>query len=268
MEQAHLLVELENAVALMTQAVAQADPTAPVLACPGWTVADLIDHVGCVHLWAAQAARSGARPDPFPVRDQGDRTLARWYADCGRELVETLGGLDPTASTWTFAAKNRTVGFWYRRQLHETTVHWVDVLLAAEQPIPQSPELTTDVAADGVDEVLTFFMPGQLRRTGAELATKVTAPIVLSCTDAPAAWQVDVAPDAAAVRRLDRQSEPNGTSDHVGGSDQDVANDVGRIAGSAVALYLALWNRCDRAELSVSGNTAAARAFLDATLVP
>ncbi len=265
MDQAHLLVELENAVSLMAQAVGEADPTAPVLACPGWSVADLIDHVGCVHLWAAQAARSGARPDPFPVRDQRGRALAQWYADCARELVETLAGLDPNGPAWTFSAKNRTVGFWYRRQLHETTVHWVDVLLAAGQPIPQSPELTADVATDGVDEVLTFFMPGQLRRAGPDLATRVAAPLVLSCTDTPATWQVEVASDAVTVNRLDGtrgQHRPERDGD------VDGASAAGQIAGSAVELYLALWNRCDRSDLRLSGDTAAARAFLATTLVP
>lgn len=263
MDPARYVVELESAVSLMAQAVTEADLDAQVPTCPGWTVRDLVEHVGTVHLWAAQAARTGARPDPFPACEPAERTLPQWYADCAQELVETLTGLDPAEPCWTFSRDDRTVRFWNRRQLHETTIHWVDVLLASGQPLPGSPELTSEVADDGVDELLGFFLPRQLHLQRMPQAM-LSAPVAVRAIDTGHRWLVQPAEAGVRVTR----DEAAGPGDQSDGTDHAGRSAVAEVSGSAPELYLALWKRADDSAFDLAGDAVVARAFLDAALAP
>lgn len=259
MEADRYLVDLEGAIALMTEAVADADPAGPVPTCPGWTVTDLVDHLGCVHLWAAASVRNGSPPDPYPTREDDGRPLAQWYAECGRELLETLSGFDPEDHAWTFNKADRTIRFWCRRQLHETTIHWADMLLVTGAPLPGPPELTREVAADGIEEVLTFFVPREQARARKKASTAPdsaaaqgdpgpTDPedVLVTCDDIPESrWLVtttwtDGLPDCT-TRVLTSQER--------------VAPD-GTVSGPSITTYLALWNRVDRADLRADGAAA------------
>lgn len=269
MEPDRYLVDLEGAIALMTEAVAGADPGASVPSCPGWTVTDLVDHLGCVHLWTAASVRNGAPPDPYPTREDEGRTLAQWYSDCGRELLETLSGFDPDDHTWTFNKADQTVGFWCRRQLHETTVHWADMLLITGASMPGPPELTREVAADGIDEVLTFFVPREQARARKKASSSPdrditqgdpmpSAPetVLVICDDVPESrWLVtttwsDGLPDCS-TRAI---------------SPQERVTADGTVTANAITTYLALWNRVDRADLRAEG--AAAERMLRSVNVP
>jgi uncharacterized protein (TIGR03083 family) len=66
--------------------------------------------------------------------------------------------VDPDRSCWTLGPPH-TVGFWRRRQLHETALHRWDLQTALRRPA----SMDVDVALDGVDEVLTTMLPRQLR---------------------------------------------------------------------------------------------------------
>lgn len=133
----------------------EADPVAAVPACPGWTVADLVDHVGGVHQWARHAVVEGT-PDGQPAPLSGDP--AQWYAGHARALVEALS--DPSAPAWTFGTE-QTVAWWQRRQTHETLMHTRDLLDAAGRV--DEWRLDPDLAWDGVREVATEFYPRQVR---------------------------------------------------------------------------------------------------------
>src|SRR5690606_9152767 len=51
--------------------------------------------------------------------------------------------------------------FWARRQCHETTIHAVDALAACLGRFPRAEEAEVSdvVALDGIDEILTGFVP-------------------------------------------------------------------------------------------------------------
>jgi uncharacterized protein (TIGR03083 family) len=142
---------LSQQVVGMTAALRAATPATAVPACPGWTVTDLATHVIGVHRWVIDALNGSSPPafDDAPL--EGD--LADAYADAAGTLVAKLTELPPEHECWTFDRDNRTTSFWRRRQLHEVTIHRWDA-----QPYAISDE----VGADGVDEVLDFFLPRQV----------------------------------------------------------------------------------------------------------
>ena len=145
------LALLTAEVAGMTEALRDADLSAPVAACPGWTVRELGAHVTGVHRWARAALSSDAPPPYDESLPQGD--LAEAYAAAAGDLLEALRSTPADQSCWTFDRGNRTASFWRRRQLHEIAVHRWDV---------RAYELTDEVAQDGIDEVVDFMLPRQV----------------------------------------------------------------------------------------------------------
>jgi uncharacterized protein (TIGR03083 family) len=134
-----------------------ADLTAPVPACPGWTLRDLAEHVGGVHQWAAHAVEHGT-PDgteePAPATG-----VAEWYRGHAAHLVDVLEARPADAPAWTFGPEPHTTMFWRRRQVHEVEVHTWDALAATGRTHAIDPAL----AWDGVDEVASVFYPRQVR---------------------------------------------------------------------------------------------------------
>lgn len=152
------LALLEGVVAAMTAALRIADPDDPVPACPDWTVRDLTGHLIGVHRWARSALDSDTDPGYVGTPPTGELDAA--YEDEAGQLLEALRSRPADAPAWTFDRLNRTAGFWRRRQLHEVAVHRWDV----------QPYALDDVqAADGIDEVLDFFAPRQLKSGRATL---------------------------------------------------------------------------------------------------
>ncbi|WP_435743340.1 maleylpyruvate isomerase family mycothiol-dependent enzyme [Nocardioides sp. SYSU DS0663] len=134
----------------------------PVTACPGWTVRDLVAHVGHVHQWATHAVLAGdprVRAEGLPSAAPASE-VAAWYRRHADRLVEVLDGRPADAAAWSFSPPHQHVGFWQRRQLHEVLLHTRDVLDAlgrVEQWV-----LEPAVAWDGVGEVAEMFYPRQV----------------------------------------------------------------------------------------------------------
>ncbi len=197
--------------------------------CPDWVVRDLLTHVGGVHHWAADlvgnardgfdspaAAEIGSGPD--------DGALAGWCHANRDELVAALRKAPADLVCATFVAAPSAVGFWARRQAHETAIHRADAEAAAGHP----PSFDTGFALDGIDEVLTVFAS---RRKGFEPATLRLAP-----SDGP----------PLGVRLTETGARVE--AEH---GEADVT-----VQGTAADIYRWLWNR--PAEVSFSGDPAAA----------
>jgi uncharacterized protein (TIGR03083 family) len=205
------------------------DLDAPVPACPGWTLTDLAHHLGGIHRWARTAVVEG-RPGPETADGPTDReTLVGWFRDGVAALVDTLRATDPTTPCWTFGPKPRVAAFWFRRQAHETVLHARD----AGTTDPLDPAL----ALDGVDEVVTMFLPRQLR-----LGRTALLPATLG-----------LAPTEGGHWVLGGAGDPDAT-----------------VSGPAEAVLLLVWHRIglDDPRLTVSGSRAAADAVLAAALTP
>lgn len=134
----------------MVGALRDADLAAPVPSCPGWTVAELVAHLSGVHRWVARAL-DDAGPPPYDEDPSAD-PVADYERDA-TAMLDKLRSLPADAPAWTFDKHDQTAGFWRRRQLHEVSVHRWDVTRH---------RVSDEVAEDGIDEVLDFFLPRQV----------------------------------------------------------------------------------------------------------
>jgi len=124
--------------------------------CPGWTIRDLVQHVGTVYTHKSMIIEEGwtERQDrPISSPDDG---LIEWFDDSAAHLLKVLADRDPSEPVWTWFEADQTVGFWYRRMAHETLIHRID----AEQAHGLGSDIDEDLAADGVDEILNVMMSG------------------------------------------------------------------------------------------------------------
>lgn len=153
------LAHLESDAAAMAELFESRTSTAAVPACPGWTVADLVRHLGQVHRWARHLVGGG---EPEFERARGpadDAELAAWFRSGAGDLIGTLRGTDPSTPCWTFAGDRGEARFWRRRQALETVLHRADLQVAHGIV----PEIDPALALDGIDEVVTILYPRQVR---------------------------------------------------------------------------------------------------------
>ncbi len=224
---------------LMAEAAERAGPDAPVPPCPDWQVRDLVHHLGRVHRWAAAHVRDAlvtpADPEAIIDAEGGlppDADLVSWFRAGHDALVSALACAPADLECWTFLAAPSPVGFWARRQAHETAIHRVDAQAAAGQEVSGFP---TDFAVDGVDELLVSFVA---RPKGAPRSESPSTLAVLP-VDATRRWVVTLSGDPVA---------PSVSDD---GGDAPAADCT--VSGTASELYQWLWNRRDTDGLDVAG---------------
>ncbi|WP_071812620.1 maleylpyruvate isomerase family mycothiol-dependent enzyme [Lentzea guizhouensis] len=236
------VAEIEKQAAGLRAAAVAAGPEAPVPTCPKWTVHDLVWHQSSVHAWAAEAlvtppSSRPVRPDEMPESGGPAKwdELLGWWDEKLALLLDRLRTTDPDTPVWTFN-DDKVASFWARRQAHETSIHHLDAL-HARGDVPSllwSPEF----AADGVDEYFASCMPRAVRRA----AVDVEGTILFHAADAGRTWEVRLTPGEPVVV----------------GPPQDAAIDEdATVAGTADAIYRAVWGRPSHA--IVSGD----RALLD-----
>jgi len=126
--------------------------------CPEWTVADLAAHVARGQRWVTGIIeRLVDHPIPMPDNlfapaDTAARTA--WIKDGARDMATAAARAGSTAPVWTWTA-DRTVGFWVRRFAHDVLVHRFDAESAAAGTVSDRFDVATDLAADGVSDVLS-----------------------------------------------------------------------------------------------------------------
>ncbi|MEQ4204048.1 maleylpyruvate isomerase family mycothiol-dependent enzyme [Actinopolymorpha sp. B9G3] len=248
---------IRTAAAELQAAVRVGPEDTPVPACPGWTLRDLVAHLGAVHEWAASIVASGAAERPervAPATPPTGAELTEWYDQQVRLLLETLARTDPAQACWTHQRGYRVAAYWSRRQAHELAMHLVD----AESALGRTPHYDAGLAVDGIGEVLDVWLPRVAAYT--KRHPDLAGPLALRCTDRPELWLLAPCPDTA----------PKITGPHLGGAPQPGAGGpvVAEIRGGAVDLLLALWKRLDLDQLTVEGDADVARRFLASALTP
>lgn len=250
--------------------VGQVDLGAPVRTCPGWMAYDVVVHLGNVHGWAATIVETGqnAEEQDDAPRSHRSRVVADWYAAKAEDLYRTLRAVEPARPCWNFAFGDGQAGFWRRRQLHETTIHTVDLLSAADRTTRIAPT----VAADGVDEVLTVWLH-RMHMRGHPAA--LTAPICLTCEDTGHMWTVSPRPASTrpgqSVPVQARGSAAEAAPTLTDGPPLVVPRrhpTADQVSGPAHVLYRALWKRGPADALTRAGDTERIDAFLASRLVP
>lgn len=225
------VADLRSAVVALAGSAGEAGLDAAVPTCPTWTVRKLLAHQGMVHRWA-RATLLGQQCSPPRWNAEGQEVAdpIGWFLEGADALSATIESVpDDVRATVFLKDAPAPRLFWARRQCHETTIHAVDALAASlgHLPAPSDAEwVDAATALDGVDELLTGFVTRGTRR----FAGVGPLRFQVRPDEGGRAWSVDVRPDGAVVTtRL--------------GADADIGDDTAPISGSAVAVYLALWNR-------------------------
>jgi uncharacterized protein (TIGR03083 family) len=231
------LAAIRDQSARLVATAQRAGLAAMVPSCPGWTVADLLGHVGRVQRWQADivarrvqdAEWSFAEPPTDPV------VLVSWVVDATALLLEVFAASPPDTPVWTFVGAG-TASFWFRRQAHEVALHRVDADLAAGL----APHLEAELARDGIDEFLDVVVQGRMRDRFVGGGESVH----LHRTDGDGEWLVRLTPDGPEVDRA-----------HAKG---DVA-----ARGTSSDLLLAMRGRTGTEALEVFGDPAVLDRFIE-----
>ena len=203
MDRAGLLATLHDEATALLAAARGADPLAAVPGCPEWTTTDLVWHIGEVHdFWGWIVREQVVQPDNYvdPQRpgaeqpaDEAFASVATFASERAAELYRVLADTDPATPVWSWTPQH-DVAWVTRRMAHETAVHRVD----AEHAAGRQHRLPPELAADGIDEFLEFF----LSRGGGANASPLVGSVHLHCTDADGEWTV----------RPDARGQPHGRS--------------------------------------------------------
>jgi uncharacterized protein (TIGR03083 family) len=232
----HHLDALVHSGAALREAAATAGLSATVPTCPAWDVAELVAHQGMVHRWAAANLRGDTGHDTSASKAEAKAAadLLGWYSEGLAALVDTLTATAEDARATVFlndAPPPRR--FWARRQAHETTIHSVDAISALHGRWPTASDVDLDpaLAADGIDELLTGFVTrGKGRMHSAEPYT-----VLVRTDDTDHAWTLRIS-DGPIVTTPGETKRPDAV-----------------LSGTAVQLYLSLWNRAD--EITTEGRS-------------
>ncbi|WP_175499539.1 maleylpyruvate isomerase family mycothiol-dependent enzyme [Cellulomonas marina] len=225
---------LRQDVARLRALARELDPSAPVPGCPGWTVEDVVRHVADVYLRQSTAIAVGHRVPPgdaagAPLPDEA----ALAHLDRGTGAI--LAAVDRPSLTpcWTWPTPDGRLSFWQRRMAQETLIHRVDLEQAAGEPSLVDPAL----ALDGIDEVLTVFLPLSLPADGPSsgIGPDLRSSVVVEAGGR--AWGVEVTGAQAEVRSTDPTA-------------------AATVRGAPDAVLLWLWGRGDRDALTVDGDGA------------
>jgi uncharacterized protein (TIGR03083 family) len=189
-----------------------------------------------VHRWAAANLRGERDHDTAASQAQGRAaaSLLDWYAQGLAALVDTVRATSEDARAMVFlndAPPPRR--FWARRQAHETTIHSVDAVAARLRRWPTAADVAIDpvLAADGIDELLLGF----ITRGKGRLHTPEPCTVLIRTDDTGQAWTLRLG-DGPIVATPGAIERPEAV-----------------LSGTAVRLYLSLWNRAD--EITINGRS-------------
>ena len=207
--------------------------------CPEWSGRDLVEHVASTFtFWTHQlaAADPSERHDPPPY-DGGSTAPdpVEWLDASSSILLESLAQLGPDQPSWNWSGANFTSGWVARRMALEVAVHRYDGERAAGEASP----VATELAVDGIDERLEVHLRADVPEFP---SASLGGPLCLACSDADAAWVVEVGSGKLRVRC--------GTGP---------ARAV--LKGPASALFLFSWNRLGPDSLELTGDASVGRAW-------
>jgi len=224
---------------------AEAAPGVP--SCPGWTVTDLVLHLGMVHRVVARVIGERMQRPPAPGGDPSWLCLAEewngwlpprrapegaslpaglldWFGAGAAGLAEHFHAAEPGEPVWTWSP-DHSVGFWQRMQAIEAAVHRWD----AENAVGTAQPLAADAVAQ------TFEVMAPWRRAVAKAPPGQGERFLLRRTDGPQTWAVQFEGDTVQLGAPDDQ------------------HDI-QISGTASDLALFLWQRKVADRLDVQGD--------------
>ncbi len=218
--------------------IAEGDLTAPVPCCDGWSLGDLVGHVGAVLVMVDDVVESGEPPSSRPTIPDGV-DLASFYGDAFDRLDATLANTDPAAGGWNWSSGPQLSSFWFRRIAHEMAVHRWD----AEAAIDDCHTIPAELASDGIDEWFDVYLPRSVGR--AESPVTPGGTIHVHCTDTEGEWWASMVDSEIELLREHKKGDV-----------------VAR--GGASDLLLILWGRMDPSAAEVFGDAPVLDAWVTA----
>ncbi|VAV99495.1 hypothetical protein MNBD_ACTINO02-461 [hydrothermal vent metagenome] len=233
--------------------IALSNPDLDLETCPGWTVTDVVAHLGRIHRRTLDLVNEGLTdrfPDPV---DAPERDVVAWAGAAARDMVSALAGIDPTTPLYTWHTSNQTAGFWMRRMAHETAIHRLDAEIAVGDIVPFEREFAADCVAEVLEVLLTGCPPW-----GTWIPFDKV--VYLACTDVEASWMLELGAFEGTSPTSGRHYEELPGMEFVTGvDDPDVV-----ITGSAYSLASWIWGRGSLATLDIDGDLAVAMLFRSA----
>ncbi len=226
---------------LLAEAAKQGGLEVDVPYCPGWDMRELVRHLSEIHLWAAAHVGQPHHDNPW-VEDLSELTafwpelavfwpeddkLIDWYLETNANLVNQLESAPLDLDAFTFLREATSpLAMWARRQAHETAVHRYD----AENAAGIESQFEPSFASDGIDELLVGFT-----QRGKGFSETTTHTMAFHATDTDERWHVTLSPEEIVTVR--------------GNAPADIT-----LSGNASDLYLAVWNRGDDSNLTITGD--------------
>jgi uncharacterized protein (TIGR03083 family) len=226
---------IEEDSALLARLLGESGSDRSVPTCPGWSMEELVRHLGAVHRWALTYVSQGREEMfPQPTEEQmlasgpGREELATWLRLGAAELAAALRQSPPDLRCWSFLPAPSPLIFWARRQAHETAIHRVD----GERALGTARPLPADFAADGVSELLLGFAHRGRRR----LRREKELAAVLEAEDTGDRWRFAATPGGLEVESGPSLSAPT------------------TVRAPANQLYLLTWNRIPLEAVACDGS--------------
>jgi hypothetical protein len=213
---------------MFRKAVADADPAAEVPTRPGWTVQDLVIHLArfleTSTAYLRTASRNPMQPPPVPTGLAPLEYLDQQVA-AATEILAAVPGNRPV---WTFSPAAPDLAWvWHRRIAHETVLRRFD----AQATVRQLVATDSDLAADGIDEVLTTVVAAKV---AGDVPSEVSGTAVVRPADVPESWLISLTPGEVPEVRAAAPGEEGGA----------------QVTGEAEVVYFWLWHRMNLREMT------------------
>jgi uncharacterized protein (TIGR03083 family) len=243
----------------LADAAAAAGPDAVVPTAAGWTVKDVVEHVGQTQHWVAEIIeRRVTDPTQLPAEmavlpdDPGE--WSAWLAESAQRVTRACSDDALDAPVWNAAGDERTgTEFWMTSVLNESVVHGFDAVNAAHQP----PDIDADIAAVLVTNHLRMLTSPTWAMQRSESADAIRG------SGQTLQWvATDVADDGGAWFVA---QQPDGATWQPGEQPADVT-----VTGPAQSLLLVLTRRLPLTDrettgITVDGDTGLAQHWIDNT---
>ena len=140
------LEEIERASAAFEAAI-DGDLGTDIEFIEGWSVRDLVAHLGAVYAMAAANVRAATEERTAPgdeAQAPEGEAIAAWFGERRTDLLQALNDA-PVDQVAASHAGVQTAGWWRRRLMHETIVHLWDLQTATGTPDPIDGDMQMNV---------------------------------------------------------------------------------------------------------------------------
>jgi uncharacterized protein (TIGR03083 family) len=243
----------------LAEAAAAAGPDAAVPTTPGWTITDLVEHVGQTQHWVAEIIeRRITDPTQLPAEmallPTDPREWPAWLSESAQRVARACSDDALDAPVFNAAGDERSgARFWLSSVLNESVVHGFDAANAAGRPA----DIDAGIAAALVSNHLAMLTSPTWEMQRSESAHAIRG------TGQTLQWLATDTADEAGAWFVEQRAD--GATWHPGTQPADVT-----VTGPAQSLLLILTRRLpltdgDATDISVGGDTDLARHWLDNT---